>query len=76
MIAEGTTPASTSAGASVLTRLGPQLLFLHGHIADVQLARRLACPPPPPPRRPRARWRRLLALFGWLGCGAIRAFPH
>lgn len=73
MTAEGTPPASSSVGTS-LTRLGPQLLFLHGYIADVQLVRRIACAPPQAQRRP-AAWRRLVALFGWLGCGAIRAFP-
>lgn len=51
-----------------------QMLFVHGYIADSALARRLACGPPP--RRARPAWRRLVALLGWLGCGAIRAFPH
>lgn len=66
--------ADRNTPASMLTRLGPQLLFLHGYIADVPLAQRLACAPSQP-QRPPAAWRRIFALFGWLGCGAIRAFP-
>ncbi len=61
------------------------LLFMHGHIADVELARRLANaaespaepsaePSPRPARRPLLR--RLAALLGWLGCGAVRAWPN
>ncbi|GAA0713397.1 hypothetical protein [Dokdonella soli] len=50
------------------------LLFLHGHIADPDLAQRLAAVPAP--EAPRSPWRRLLALFTWLGCGAIRAWPN
>jgi hypothetical protein len=53
---------------------GAQMLFLHGHIADPALARLLV--DLPPGVRPRPRRRHLLALFGMLGCGAIRAFPH
>lgn len=55
-------------------------LFMHGHIVDVDLARRLADAtesPPAPPRPARAPLlRRLAALFGWLGCGAVRAWPN
>jgi hypothetical protein len=65
-------PARSDGGTS--TRgFGAQMLFLHGHIADPALARRLAAPSTV---RPRPVWRRLLALLGMLGCGAIRAFPH
>lgn len=53
---------------------GAQMLFLHGHIADPDLARRLACAQPVARRR--AVWRRLVALLGLLGRGAIRAFPQ
>ena len=60
------------------------LLFMHGHIVDVELARRLADatePPPDPPAAPspqprRPLLRRLAALLGWLGCGAVRAWPN
>jgi hypothetical protein len=69
------TADTRSSSSSVLARLGPQLLFLHGYIADPELARRLAYAAPRP-QRVTAAWRRLLALVGWLGCGAIRAFPH
>lgn len=54
------------------------LLFLHGHIADPGLARRLACevaaPPPSSPVRP-AVTARLFAMLECLGLGAIRAVP-
>jgi hypothetical protein len=50
------------------------LLFLHGHIADPALARRL-CGDEETPRR-RAAWRRLVALVDCLGIGAIRAWPE
>jgi hypothetical protein len=54
---------------------GAQMLFLHGHIADPDLAPRLAgAPTTLRPRRP--AWRRLVALLGSLGQGAIRAFSH
>lgn len=33
-------------------RIFSELLFLHGHIADVELARRLAGVAPPPPDTP------------------------
>ncbi|HEY6939954.1 hypothetical protein [Dokdonella sp.] len=62
--------------------LGTNLLFMHGHIVDVELARRLAdaaaSPPwPSPDRSPRrAPLRRLAALLGWLGHGAVRAWPN
>jgi hypothetical protein len=50
--------------------LGAQMLFLHGHIADPALARRLAAvsaPSAPPPERRRHSLRRLLALWSlWL----------
>lgn len=56
-------------------------LFMHGHVADVDLARRLAraTEPPERPAAQRAeRWplRRFVALLGWLGRGAVRAWPH
>jgi len=53
---------------------GAQMLFLHGYIADPALARRLAGAPTT--AHPRPAWRRLFALLGLLGRGAIRAFPH
>ena len=46
-----------------MSGFGAQMLFLHGHIADPALARRLA-------------GSRLVALLGLFGRGAIRAFPH
>lgn len=56
------------------------LLFMHGHIADVDLARSLADAPPPlpapPPATRRSLLRRLADLLGWLGCGAVRAWPN
>jgi hypothetical protein len=64
---------------------GKDLLFMHGHIVDVELARRLADaaasrPWPSPDRSPRharrAPLRRLAALLGWLGHGAVRAWPN
>ncbi|HEU4664586.1 MAG TPA: hypothetical protein VFS55_11185 [Dokdonella sp.] len=56
-------------------------LFMHGHVVDIDLARRLAhaatrSPAPAPRRAGRAPLRRLAALLGWLGCGAVRAWPH
>jgi len=53
---------------------GAQMLFLHGHITDPVLARRLAGARTT--AHPRPEWRRLFALLGLLGRGAIRAFPH
>ena len=53
---------------------GAQMLFLHGHIADPDLARRLAAAPTTV--RPQPGWRGLVGLLGALGQGAIRAFPH
>jgi hypothetical protein len=55
-------------------------LFMHGHIVDVDLARSLAdaAESPAAPSRP-ARpplLRRIAALLGWLGCGAVRAWPN
>ena len=57
-----------------MSGFGAQMLFLHGHIADPALARRLAGSPAT--ARPRRAWRRLVALLGLFGRGAIRAFPH
>lgn len=48
-------------------------LFMHGYIGDADLARRLA---DESRLAPRPLWRRLAALFGWLGRGAVRAWPH
>lgn len=56
------------------------LLFMHGHIVDADLARRLADAEQGPASGPRAEpppWlRRLADLLGWLGCGAVRAWPN
>ena len=59
---------------------GKDLLFMHGHIVDADLARRLAGAVQPVPSTPRARFpswlRRFADLLGWLGCGAVRAWPN
>lgn len=57
-----------------MSGFGAQMLFLHGHIADPALARRLAGAPTTVRARP--VWRRLVVLLGLFGQGAIRAFPH
>jgi hypothetical protein len=67
------TPVRRAGGAS-MRGFGAQMLFLHGHIADPDLARRLAAASTT--QRPRPAWQRLVALLGTLGQGAIRAFPH
>lgn len=69
----GLAPSRLAIKASI-SGFGADMLFLHGYIADPELARRLAGAPTPVHRR--AAWRRLVALFALLGRGAIRAFPH
>jgi hypothetical protein len=61
-------------GDAPMRGFGAQMLFLHGHIADADLARRLAAAPAT--LRPRPAWWRLVALLGSLGQGAIRALAH
>lgn len=59
-----------------MSSLWTDLLFLHGHIADPQLARRLLAPSPPPGTRlgatPIPLLQRLARLCLGLGDGVLR----